>query len=148
MRKSIQKVARALRIGQIPQAIRRQLEADGAILCSHEGIPITVRLKDFRAPGIFCGLRLMAFIGFFAASERRLVVSAAFVHKVWINVSYDDQRLRGMRLKADGGRLSMDFNAEGLIPRATGDVTLRLRVPNAVQIARLLESKGAEVLCA
>lgn len=142
----IQRIARALGIGQIPQAIRRQLQADGAILCSYEGIPITVRLKDFRAPGIFCGLRLMSFIGFFAASERRLVVSAAFFHKVWINLSFDDERLRGMTLKADGGRLSMDFNAEGLIPRATGDVTLRLRVSNAVEIARLLESKGAEVI--
>jgi len=42
----------------------------------------------------------------------------------------------------------MNFNADGLIPRATGDVTLRLRVSNAVEIARLLESKGAEVICA
>ena len=67
---------------QIPQAIRRQLQSDGGLLFSFEGIPISVALKDFRAPGIFCGLRLMSFIGFFAASESRVVASASFFHKV------------------------------------------------------------------
>lgn len=142
----IQRIARTLRVGQIPQAIRRQLESDGEPLFCHEGILISVRLKDFRAPGIFCGLRQMSFIGFFAASQSRLVVSASCFNKAWLNLSYDDPRLGRITFAADGRRLSMSFNADGLIPRATGDVTLRLRVPDALEIARVLESKGAKVI--
>lgn len=88
----------------------------------------------------------MSFIGFFAASERRLVASASFFHKVRVNLPYHDLRLRGITFTANGRRLSMNFNADGLIPKATGDVTLRPRIPNALEIARVLESRGAKVV--
>jgi hypothetical protein len=142
----MRRLTRTFGIGQIPQAIRRQLQSDGGLLFSFEGIPISVALKDFRAPGIFCGLRLMSFIGFFAASESRVVASASFFHKVWLNLPYDDPRLREIAFTPKGRCLSMKFNADGLIPRATGDVTLRLRIRNALEIARVLESKGVKVL--
>jgi hypothetical protein len=142
----IQRISRTLGIGQIPKTIRRQLQSDGGLLFSFEGIPISVVLNDFRAPGIFCGLRLMSFIGFFAASESRVVASASFFHKVWLNLPYDDPRLHEIAFTPKGRRLSIKFNADGLIPRATGDVTLRLRIPDAFEIARVLKSKGAKIV--
>ncbi len=88
----------------------------------------------------------MSFIGFFAASQSRFVASASCFNKVWLDLAYDDPRLGRITFSADGRRLSMSFNADGLIPRATGDVTLRLRVPNALEIARMLESQRAKVI--
>lgn len=43
---------------------------------------------------------------------------------------------------AVGKRFSLIFNADGLIPNATGQVTLRFRVSDPLKILHLLGDKG------
>ena len=142
----IQKVARFLRIGRLPQAVRAQLESEGGVLFLDEGIPVSVILKNFRAPGAFCGFRFTSFIGFLALSGRRIVGRASLFHEASVNLAYEDARFPAIAFTVGKNRLSLGFNAEGLIPKASGEVTLRFRVSDPGKIAGILKSKGAKVL--
>ena len=51
----IQKAARFLRIGQLPDLLRTKIGAEGGFLWLEEGILVTAILRDFKAPGTFCG---------------------------------------------------------------------------------------------
>jgi hypothetical protein len=51
----LKKVAGLLHIGQMPKALRTQLEGEGGLVWLEEGIPVTAILEAFKAPGISCG---------------------------------------------------------------------------------------------
>lgn len=57
----IQRIARTLRVGQIPQAIRRQLQSDGELLFCHEGSEGHLKvLPNGRSSDFALGHRTMA----------------------------------------------------------------------------------------
>jgi hypothetical protein len=132
-------------LGRLSDQIRRQLQSEGGFLFVHERVLTTAVLQDFRMPGVFCGLRLMAFVGSTAASDRRFVISASFFNRVWLNLPFDDPRFRRITFAGKGNRLCVSFSANGLIPRASGQVRLRLRVPDATNIVGLMKNKQENI---
>ena len=143
MRRLIKKTSQLLGIGQLSESLRTQIDAEGVLPLLEEGIPVTAILQGFKAPGIRCGYRRMSFIGFVVLTNRRLIVSASFHHKVCVDVAYEDARFRTITFDVIRKRLSMSFEAAGLIPDASGDVTLNLGVADAATAARILREKGA-----
>jgi hypothetical protein len=142
MRRLIQTLANFLHIGQLPDALRIQLDTEGGLIWLEEGIPVTAILQCFRAPGIFCGYRRTSFVGFFASSEERLIASANFLDKVSLNLPYTDPRFDMITFGVARKRLSMRFDAKGLIPDASGQVTLRFALSDPHKFMSILERKG------
>jgi hypothetical protein len=141
----IKKVAKLLHIGQMTKALQRQLEGEGGIVWLEEGIPVTAVLRAFKAPGIRCGYRRMSFVGFVAMSKRRLVASASFFHKTEVNVAFEDPEFKAITFSVAGNRLSMSFEAAGLIPDASGEVTLRFATFDLPVAAQLLAERGGRI---
>ncbi len=141
----MQRIARFMRLGQLPEKIRNQLNAEGGVRYLDEGVPITAILQGFRAPGLFCGYRSMSFAGYLAISEQRIVVHASFYNEASVNVRFDDPWLREIHFRRVRNHLELAFNAEKVIPRASGEVCLRIRVTDVAQVAELLRAKGAVV---
>jgi hypothetical protein len=142
----IQKAARLLHAGQLPQALRTQIDAEGGLLWLEEGIPVTAILRGFKAPGTFCGYRRTSFVGFAALTQRRLIVCAHFFNEASVDVDYDDPRFKDITFKLDGKRLSLSFNAAGILPSATGNVTLSLGVSDLPTVTQILVQKGVQGL--
>ncbi len=146
MTKMIQRAARFLGVGQLPDALRTQLDAEGGLLWFEEGIPVTAILREFKAPGTFCGYRRMSFLGFAALTERRLIVSARFFNQASVDISYDDPRFKDITFNVDRKHLSLTFNAAGILPGAAGEVTLRLGLSDLPTVTQILAQKGARGL--
>ena len=70
MKTMIKRIAGFLKVGQIPMALRNELDAEGGPLWLEEGIPVTAILGRFKTWGIhwrsYTFYRRMAFIGFVA----------------------------------------------------------------------------------
>jgi hypothetical protein len=139
----IQKAARFLRIGQLPDLLRTKIGAEGGFLWLEEGILVTAILRDFKAPGTFCGYRRISFLGFAAMTQRRMVVSARFFNQASMDVDYDGPRFKDITFSLDGKHLSLSFNAAGFLPNAAGEVTLRLGVSDLPKATQILRQKGA-----
>lgn len=144
MRRLIQRAARLLHIGLLPDSLRDSLEADGGLLWLEEGIPVTAILQGFKAPGMFCGYRRMSFIGFAALTNRRIVISAHFLNKAAVDVAYSNPLFRAVSFNVsdDGRNLSASFDADGILPDASGRVTLRLGVADVPGATRILTEHG------
>ena len=141
----MQKITRLMHVGQLPQEARDQLVAEGGVLYVDEGIPVTAILQGFKAPGLFCGYRRMSFVGFLALSDRRIVVRTSFYNEASVNVGFDDPQFQAITFRTVGKRLEMTFDAKGLIPRASGTVTLRVRLSDPSRVCELLRAKGAAI---
>ncbi len=73
-----------------------------------------------------------------------LIASANFYHKVHINVAFEDPKFKDLTFSVDSKRLSMTFEAAGLIPDASGKVTLRFGVSDPKAVARILAERGGK----
>lgn len=145
MRILIKKAAELLKLGRIPPSIRTQLDTEGGILWLEEGVPVTAILQSFKAPGICCGYRRMLFVGFLAINHRRLAAAANFFHKAEVNVAFDDPKFRAMTFSLTGNRLSMSFDAAGVIPEASGEVTLRFAMSDPQVAVQILSERGGNI---
>lgn len=106
---------------------------------------MTAILHAFKAPGIRCGYRRMSFVGFVAMSNRKLVASASFFHKAQVNVAFEDPKFKAITFRLAGNHLSMSFDAAGLIPDASGEVTLRFAISDLRVAAQLLAERGGSI---
>ena len=146
MRRLIQKTARLFGVGQLPEALRRQMEAEGGLLWLEEGLLVTAILRGFKASGTVCSYRRMSFLGFAALSARRLIVSARCYDEASVDIAYDDPRFKAIAFRAAGNRLSVSFNAAEFLSGAVGAVTLRFGVSDLSKVRQMLHEKGARGL--
>jgi hypothetical protein len=140
-----QNIANVLHLGRLPIRARRQLEVDGGLLYCAEGIWESAVLVGFKAPGYYIDTRKMGFIGSFALSDRRVIARAGFYNKIDVNLMFEDPRFKEVIFKVRPKYLSMKFDASIQMPRATGDIEIRLHLPDIAKAAEILESKGAVV---
>lgn len=138
-----QKLAAKLRLGRLPEALRAELEADGRLRYLAEGILKSVIFRDYRVPGARIHHRRMAFIGYFALSERRLVAGAKAFHEMDVKAAYDEDLFRKMAFAVQPRYLSLVFDATDQDPQASGQIEVRLHLPDIPAVARLLEQAGA-----
>jgi len=145
MTTTVQKLAGILHLGRIPSLLRSQLEADGRILYLAEGVAETAIFKDFRAPGAYCSYRCIAFVGFLALSQKRLVVKAKFGHQISINMPYEDPRFHKLTFTATPKRLSVAFDASLQGPGISGHLEVRAHLPDVATVTAILQKVGAQV---
>jgi hypothetical protein len=142
----IQKIANFFHLGRLPDDIRAQMIQDGGIVYLAEGAIATVIYDNFRMPGYFCRYRRMTFIGFFALSDRRIVSRAGGYHKIDINTTYDDPKFKGITFKSNLNCLKIQFDPAEYIPEASGQIEVRLSLPDLSRVADILKQKGAHVI--
>ena len=141
----VQRLAGFLNLGRLPAEIRTRLESEGGITYLAEGVAQTAMLTDFRAPGIRCAYRRISAVGCLAMSPRSLVLRGQAYHQVNVDLSFEDPGLSRMHFALKVRHLAVRFDAQGLIPEASGGVELRLGLPDAPEAARLLRQAGVEV---
>jgi hypothetical protein len=131
--------------GRLPATLRARLETEGRILCLAEGIAETAVFKDFRAPGAHCSHRCTGFTGFFVITEKRIVVKAAFFNQINVNVAYDDPQFRSIAFTATPELLSLAFDASVQSPQMSGQVEVRLHLPDVSTTTAILLKIGARI---
>ena len=145
MSEVLQKLAAKFRLGQLPQARRAQLESEGCILYLAEGIWETAIFRHFRAPNAYSSHRRILFLGYFALSERRLVAKAKCYHEIDVNVAYDETRFQKMTFAVHPKYLSLAFDASVQNAQMSGQIELRLHLPDVATAAKILGQAGARM---
>jgi hypothetical protein len=142
----LQRWAARLRLGQLSQARRAELESEGRILYLAEGIWEWAIFRHFKSWAHDARWARCGFIGFFALSERRMVVIVrARYAKMEINVAYDEARFQKMTFAATPKYLSLAFDASVQNAQMSGQVELRLHLPDVATAAKILEQAGARI---
>jgi hypothetical protein len=129
----------------LPGAVRAQLESDGGILYLAEGVLQTAIFRDYRAPGVRSNYRRVSFIGYFALSQRRMVVKARCYDEININAAYDDAAFKKMTFAVRPRYLSLAFDASAQSAQASGQVEVRVHLPDVTAAAEILEQGGAQL---
>jgi len=142
----VQRLAAGLGLGRLPQAVRAQLESEGRIVYLAEGVPETAIFRHYRAPGIRIWRNWRGFIGYFVLSERRMVVKAKAYHEININAAYDDLLFKKIAFAVRPRYLSMAFDASAQDVQASGQIEVRLHLPDIAVAAQILERAGAQIV--
>jgi hypothetical protein len=141
-----QRLAARLRLGRLPEAARTQLESEGRIVYLAEGIWETAIFRHYTAPGVRTGRRQISFIGYFALSERRMIVRARCYDEIKIDVAYDDALFKEMTFTVQRRYLSLAFDASAQSAQASGQIEVRLHLPDVAAATEILERAGARGL--
>jgi hypothetical protein len=141
----IQSFAGLFRLGRIPSALRAQLESESRILYLAEGIAETAVFKYFRSPGMCCYRRFTSFIGFFVITEKRIVAKAKLYNQINVNMAYTDPRFQSIAFVADSKRLSLAFDASVQGPQMSGQMEVRLHLPDVGAAVDILQKAGAPI---
>jgi hypothetical protein len=139
----VQSLTQAFHLGRLPDEVRTRLEQDGGILYLAEGVVTTVIFHDFRSPQARSLYRRMVFIGYFALSERRIVVRAKCYNRVDIDLPCDDPRFQQVSFRVTPRWLSVSFDASALLANASGRIEVRMHIPDIARAVAVLQSKGA-----
>jgi len=142
----VQRLAAGLHLGRLPEAVRAQLESEDRILYLAEGILETAIFRHYGTPRFYSLYRRMGFIGYFVLSERRLIARAKCFHEIDISAAYDDELLKAMTFTARPKYLSLAFDASAKDPQASGQIEVRLHLPDIAGVAKILEQVGARVV--
>ncbi len=142
----VQRLAAGLGLGRLPEAVRAQLESEGQIVYLAEGVPETAIFRHYRAPGVRSRRRRIGFIGYCALSERRMVVKTRCYDEVNINVAYDDALFKKIAFAVRPRYLSLAFDASAQSAQASGEVEVRLHLPDVTAVAKMLEQAGAQIV--
>jgi hypothetical protein len=142
----VRRLAAGLGLGRLPEAMRAQLESEGRIVYLAEGVLETAIFRHYRAPGVRLWHRRIGFIGYLALSERRMVVKAKCYDEISINAAYDDAAFKKMTFTVRPGYLSLSFDASTQSTQASGQIEVRLHLPDIAVGAQILERAGARVV--
>ena len=142
----VQKLAAKLRLGRLPGTLRTQVESEGRILYLAEGILETAIFRHYKTPNACSSHRRIAFIGYFALSERRIVAKAKCYHEIDVNVAYDDALFKSMTFAVRPKYLSLAIDASAQSAQASGQMELRLHLPYPAAAAKILEQAGTQML--
>ena len=110
--------------GTLPDALRAELVAEG-LDQEEEGLRGTVTYRHYRAPRRRSSWRRQWIRAALAITDRRLLV--AIRGRPFVNVPWDDPRLREMELAVEDDRLLIAFDPGLFDERRSGRIELRLR---------------------
>ena len=128
---------RLFKTGRIPAPLREELEREN-LRFALEGIPVTITVRAFRAPGKYASLRKRRASGAVAVTNDRLVVLG--YRQTLINLPFADPRFdeleietvdEGLRFALDAG----DFNED-----ASGQVEFTLLTQRAAEIEQWIRA--------
>lgn len=140
-----QRIAGWFRIGRVPEELKAEMAKEGGALYKAHGIRQTAIYSDFNAPGRYSAARAQGFIGYVAMSEQRFVARAGGYNKIDVNVTFGDPKFNDVVWTATPKYLSLAFDAAAHIPQASGNIEVRLHVPDVEAVVRLLAAKGVKV---
>lgn len=110
-------------MGRLPKGIAKILQGEGIVLLD-EGIPGSVTLRKFRAPGRIHAYKKTLFAGSLVVTELRFA-AFAFSRPV-VNVPLDDPRLNLLDITVDHrNRLIVKFDAHSFHEKWKGTVECR-----------------------
>ncbi len=141
----VQRLAAGLGLGRLPEAVRAQVESEGRIVYLAEGVLETAIFRHYRAQGVRSGYRRISFIGYFVLSERKMVVKAKRYSEININVAYDDALFKKMIFAVRPTYLSLAFNASEQSTQASGQIEVRVHLPDIAAASEILEQAGARI---
>lgn len=124
--------------GKIPKSLRPTIEAEGIILAD-EGLPGSVTLRNFRAPGRRSLFRRNWFSGSVVLTEEHFLAFSTW--KQLIGVPYGDRRTRELRCSVDDDRLFVAFEAGLFNDDWSGEVEYRFSTPRASEFLRVLQER-------
>jgi len=140
-----QTVAAGLGLGRLPDAVRAQVESEGRIVYLAQGVLETAIFRHYKAPGVRTGRRRISFIGYFVLSERRMVVKAKCYNEIIVNVAFADDVFKKMTFAVRPGYLSLAFDASAQSAQVSGQVEVRVHLPDVAVAAKVLEQAGARI---
>jgi hypothetical protein len=138
-----QRIALRFGLGRVPAAFRRKLEAESPSLYVAKGVAETVTLRNFRAPGVRCGWRKMGFIGFVVVTEKRFVAKARAYHHIDLDLAVTDPRFQQILFTREADVMLLQFDASLRGTDYSGEVEVRLHLPDQDRmVAALGKVKG------
>jgi len=123
-------------LGRFPRRLRPACTASPARVFD-EGVPVTITLQGFRAPGRRAAWRRRIGAGSILLTGERLVVC----QYRWpiLNVDLDDPRIAAVEASSPRvGELLLRFAAENILDTATGRIHIRVRTEFAAQVVARL----------
>lgn len=125
--------------GTLPDDLRAELVAEG-LDQEEEGIRGTVTYRHHRAPGRRSNRRREWVRAALAITDRRLLVAVR--GRPFVNVPWDDPRLREMEMAVDDDRLLIAFDAGLFDERRSGRVEVRLATVHPRLALEQIRSRG------
>ncbi len=124
--------------GMMPEAIRKELEADG-IKFFWESITVTVVFRNFRAPGRRHGYKTTWARGSLGISKRYI---AGFVFsRPIVHIPFSEPAFKSLTFEAKMGKyLSISFDTSIFNPKHSGQMELRFHVPDPDLVANYLRA--------
>lgn len=128
--------------GRLPEPLRGELIAAGPSILE-EGLYGSITYRHYRAPRKRTNWQKVGIAGAIAVTDRRFVVWGNRSKQV--DVPLADQHLSRLEIGLDGAdRLLVAYAAEDFSDDRSGRVEIRLRTPQATQIAELLERPSVQ----
>lgn len=124
----------------IPDDVKSRLKEENLIFME-EGVPVTVLLRNFRAPGRYSSHSITRGKGSLAISDERIVGYGGRRQCV-IDVPFGHQKIAALGLSTKREKvLCISFEASEFDPQQSGDVELRFhlaKTPEAMSILQRL----------
>ena len=123
--------------GKLPDDLRASVLAEGPSVLE-DGLTGSITYRHYRAPGKRTNWQKVGIAGAIAVTSRRLVVWGG--RSKQIDVPFTDPRFAQFEIAAERpDRLLLAYDAEAFSDARSGRVEIRLRCPNAGQVAEQLE---------
>jgi hypothetical protein len=126
--------------GRLPDELRVASAAEG-LLFLEEGLSGSITYRNYRAPGQRSRLSKDATTGAIVVTSQRLIVWAGRGKN--INVPLDHPLRAAINVTLDRpDRICFAYEAGRFSTERSGTIEVRLRTPQAAQVAELLKPKG------
>ncbi len=124
-------------LGKLPKKVAASFESEGIVL-RDEGVPGTITLEHFRAPGKYTSHMKSRFSGSLVITEARFA-AFAFSRPV-ISVGLEDERLRELDISVPGENvLVVAFDVARFHEGWSGSARCRFSTPNAREYLERLQ---------
>ncbi len=110
--------------GRLPDDLRARLRSEGPATLE-EGLPGSVTYRHYRKPGYRTNRRRRKMCAALAITDERFGIYAR--GRPVLEIRFDDPHLDGITVEAAEPDLVIAFDASTLDPRASGQITVRIR---------------------
>lgn len=128
--------------GRLKPFLRADLESEG-LVALEEGLPGSIRYRNFRAPGKRFHRKVTAERLAVGISEARLAVYCRSGRVKLIDTAFSEPRLSAVEVSlhdADTLAITIDFNRAG-VPKVSGEITIRATTPRAAHLVDQLRAR-------
>jgi hypothetical protein len=128
--------------GTLKPSLRAALESEGLVLIE-EGLVGSIRYSNFKAPGKRFKGKITGECFGLGVSERRLALYCRSGRAKLIDQPFTEPRLSAIEVSQDGeDRVALLIDYDRVeVPRVSGQMTIRVRTPNAARVVEELTSR-------